>query len=306
MAIGYETSPIDEELSGLPYPIYVRPIDYHLGIHRIDYHHHFHPRTDIELGHRPKSAPEYLNDELSLERWLLGSDIDQADKETEVDLFNGKPVDPLMFAGKAVRYCRGQLVPRYLHQYYHDVFAGPELPDTSADKFRTVVAALCQIVPRQAIDVRPNILGQPYRIRQLGDEQHNFIASRKLIHHEKAYSDRRYERLNKRRIIGRFFAQYAAEQEITAADLSPHVIEEFLEAEEEARLRELGNQIMVAVIKETLPEVNKLHKTAKEKGLVVGITTEPFHVVLKFFTRDKFQDYYLPLRESLRGAQGIA
>src|SRR5437868_1010472 len=51
-------------------------------------------------------------------------------------------------AGVAVRNCRIQFVPRDVHQRYHDLFAGPPLPGSNEEAFRTTVLAVAGVVPR--------------------------------------------------------------------------------------------------------------------------------------------------------------
>jgi len=100
---GLETTPRDE-LTGQPLSVYVRPADFHReGLDCTpEFHHHLHPGNDVELG------------------------CDNAGDLLPVTDLNRSE-------GLAVRYSKGQTVPNWLHDDYHDLFFGPKLPNGSVD-----------------------------------------------------------------------------------------------------------------------------------------------------------------------------
>jgi hypothetical protein len=190
--------------------------------------------------------------------------------------------------GKALRYSRGQLIARYLHTRYHQLFEGPSLPATREEKFRSTVLACAGVVPRQAIDLSRE--GE-YRIVTLSNRQFEQLAAPRSIYVERAFSPT--HAYYKRRTIGRFFAVYAMQQNVRQA-VSDHVIEQFLDPGAEAgRKKELGNFILKEALGMSLEHLIPVHEDLKGEGYITPERQMPLQtIVQKFFTKDFFPDYH--------------
>ncbi len=192
-------------------------------------------------------------------------------------------------SGRALRYSRGQDIPRMFHNRYHRIFDGPKLPKTNTERFRLSVLACAGVVPRQALD-----LSEPrdFKIVNLKDEEHDALSGNGVIHIESAT---RYDnRLKIRNTIGRFFAQYALSQNVKEA-LSDSVIEQFLDPMiSPERQKELGNFILHEALGSALSDVIPLHQQAKQEGLIGDNVKhkKAQSVVREFFIKPRFADYH--------------
>ncbi len=199
-------------------------------------------------------------------------------------------------AGLALRYSRGQYMPRAIHDRYHEIFAGPQLSGDSSEKYRLCVLACAGVVPRQAIELSTR---HEYRVIDLSHDAHAELADRRSIFIEGAWRKNKSGGLKQgnnreiRKSIGRFFAQYALQQDIHSV-VSERVVAEFLDASTITRRRkELGNFILKEVLDTTIEEISPVHIAAQAEGLVSGQNNrQPRKVIRSFFTTEFFPDYY--------------
>lgn len=264
---GFEITPRDE-LSKLPLPVFVRRRNYSLSDN--DYHHAFHPRKSLDLGH-------------------VYPDIVQTE---DLDMKNF--LEDLELEGKAVRYSRGQLLPKRLHQRYHDIFAGPELPISTTEKFGSVVLSLSGVVPRQAIYLTRS---GDYQVRGLSNSHYNFLNDSSRMYHEDAHKEN--ASAFKREWFGRFFAKFALEQSLTEI-ISESVINEFLRSSDEIRKRTLGNTMLEAALNTSLDTLTPVYREARREGMVLNPLIEPFSVVPRFITERTALEFHQSLENTLQ------
>jgi hypothetical protein len=269
-----EQVPLDE-VTGLPLPVYVRRSNYFMA--DIDFHHAFHPRKDLDLGYIPIAERQEALDDPELMEFF----------------------DELELSGMAVRYSRGQDLPKKIHQRYHNTFVGPPLPHTTGDKFTTAVLALSGIVPRKAIYLPRK---GDYQIKGLTDKQHQFIASRERLHYESALSPD--AAAHKRAWFGKFFAAYALEQSLT--NLIPeNLIAEFLDPKtKQDRIGELGRIMVLSAADERTESLKPIFREAKRQNMMINPKIRPKTVVRRYITQSGYLSYHLPLRRIL--AESVA
>jgi hypothetical protein len=262
---GIEAAPLDE-LTQLPLPVLVSGSDYYQdnGSQRSsNYHHHFHPQKSIELGYTAEGVRLPRN-------------------------------NPGRIEGFALRYSRGQDLPIWLHDRYHKIFLGPQLPQTTEEKFTAVVLACAGVVPREALDL---YTPDAYRKSTLDNKQHEFI--RRRIYFEGAASR---AKSSKRNHIGKFIADHALQSSLaevmTESDVRKKV-NEFLRPRSETQRFNAGKIILRHVVDASVAELIPIHKEAKKEGMVKRNRKELGEIVLKFFTVDRFQDYFDPLEDKL-------
>jgi hypothetical protein len=235
-----------------------------IGIARSsNYHHHFHPKKSHELGYGEN-----------------GNKLDKA--------------SPLRIEGFALRYSRGQDLPVWLHNRYHDIFNGPLLPQDSQAKFTAVVLACAGVVPRKAIDLY--IPGE-YKEVDLDDKQYEFI--RRRIYFEGAASR---AKSSKRNHIGRFIAEHALQSSLTQIMTEKQIrqkVNEFLKPKSSEQRTGAGKFILEHVVDASIAELIPIHAEAKKEGMVKRSRKTLGEQVLKFFTVDRFRDYFDPLEEKL-------
>lgn len=257
-----------DPLTGLPYPIFYTRHDYLLR--KKNYHHLRHPKKARELGY-----DAYENDDGEI-RYKLSED------ETR------------RIEGKALRYSYGQLTPIYLHDRYHDIFRGSNLPKSRASKFVGTLLPLAEVTPRTAIDL--STPGEFY-LRDLTDDEYSFLAGRRRIYFEKARGGTELEAVAKRDVIGQFFASYAIEQSLS---LPVEMLEEFLHTKKQSVRRRLGREILNEAIGVSVAELVPLHAKAKDEGMADQRIRSLGSIVRKFFPEKKFPDYYPALENTAR------
>jgi hypothetical protein len=257
-----------DELTGLPLPVLVNGADYTLPgslPRRTNYHHHFHPQKSRELG------------------------FDEAGNRLP-------KTDPQRVEGLALRFSRGQQLPVWLHDRYHDIFQGPQLPEASRDKFTRVILACAGVVPVKALD-----LSEPgkYREVSLNSKQHEFI--RRRIYFEGAASKRRS---SKRSHIGKYIAEYSLQNSLDPLLSETEIrkrVKEFLKPRSQAQRVHAGRFILGQVVDASLDSLVDIHNEAKREGMAKKGKKSLGEIALKFFTIDRFQDYFDPLEERLQG-----
>jgi len=248
-------TPIDSELTRLPLPVLMKGTDF--SSEESDFHHHMHPEKSELLGFDPVTHLKYPSR------------------------------DSQNFEGRAVRMCRGQNIPKWLHTRYHYLLGGPALPDTTKGKFTIVVLACAGVVPRQAIDLYT--LGE-FDVVDLSDNQHDFI--RKQIYFEEAPSKLKRYRKDK---IGQFLADYTIKNSLPDVVTEKKVkqkVEEFLRTKDENKRIAAGHFILTTAIGAAIADLIPIHQEARHEGLVRQQKRSLGDVVLKFFTVDRFADYY--------------
>lgn len=191
-------------------------------------------------------------------------------------------------AGRALRYSRGQDIVRELHNRYHALFLGPQLPTNEEDKFRLTVLACAGVMPREAIDLSRS---GHYRKVVLSEEEYAWFGESRSIHIDRAYKpDHGYY---KRRAIGRFFAAYALKQNVREV-VSDRVVGEFTDDKTNPeRKKELGNLILREALGMSIDGILPLHRDLKAEGYILpGKVMGLPELLSKFFRRQYYPDYY--------------
>lgn len=192
------------------------------------------------------------------------------------------------YEGKPVRYSRGQEIQKYLHDRYHDIFAGPQLPETRKDKFTMTVLALSGVVPRQAIDLYQH--GE-YRIVDLSRGEHAFISKPTRMHMESDRNNKTGEQKRQkdkqRERVGRFFADYVVEQALEEV-ITTDVIERFLHTPNEKEKQNLGRLMLDNAVDASVAELVTVHDEARRAGMVASGALAVKEVVEKYFSVGKF------------------
>ena len=268
MSRGLERTPVDE-LTRLPLPVLMKGTDFASLTGREtrrtpNYHHHFHPKVSPELG--------YDED---------GSKLPEG--------------DPLRLEGRAVRYSRGQYMPKWLHERYHRIFEGPELPMDTQSKFTAVVLACAGVVPRQALDLYSP--GE-YTIVTLGHKDYEFIR-RKLYYEGASNNTKLHDRKSE---IGMFIATYAINNGLnnllSAAEVRQKV-DEFMSPINERSRRAAGHFLLEQAVDASVADLVPIHQEAKEEGMAKKSTKRLGDLMLRYFAPYRFQDYFVPLEDRL-------
>lgn len=260
-----QPTPIDSELTRLlPLPVLMKGTDFNLTGE--NFHHNFHPRKSEELGYDP----------LTGEKFKIG--------------------DGRLIEGLAVRFSRGQQMPIWLHNRYHDTFSGPPLPQHPKDKFTSVVLACAGVVPRQAIDLyKPG----EFSIVELTDKQHDFISQN--IYYEGHDKHKR----GPRNRIGQFLAEYtinnAVQPLLSERDIRG-IVSKFLMPSNKYQRIAAGRQLLTCAIDASVAELMPVYKEAQSEKLVTKARKNLAKVITEFFVKDQFIAYYDPLEDVVRSA----
>jgi|GEM_PF-5477883 len=201
--------------------------------------------------------------------------------------------------GKAVRYSDVQFLPGHLHHVkyegsVHDVFQGPEkLPRRPEGQIIHATLSLARVIPRDGVDLKSD---DPTTPRRFTDKEYEFVSSPWITNVEGAF---RRSEIFKRHEIGRFYAEHALQEEILVNVVGRNERIIFLNAREESRIRELGNQIIRNAVKEVLKPANSLYQQAKAEGMVRGNGQDLVTVVSKVLPNYKLPEHYPRLRKVL-------
>lgn len=203
----------------------------------------------------------------------------------EADLLQGDDADI------ALRRSFGQDLPRWLHEHYHNYFAGPELSSNRSQKFTTIVLACAGIVPRQAIEFTKD---GPVHRKTLTDSQYTRV--RATTRHEGQGKGRAGEFY--RNQIGMFFANYAVEKSIETA-ITNSVIDEFLNTKQAEKRAALGNKILRDAIVLSLEPAKPILVQARAEGLVDTRRKGLGALICEYFVLHRRKDYYRALDAQL-------
>lgn len=267
---GVELTPTDE-LTGLPLPVLAKSADFfirkgeNLFPRQKNFHHGFHPERSQALGY----------DELGV---LLPAG--HADR----------------ISGRALRYSRGQILPIWLHNRYHDIFLGPELPEDTRSRFTRVVLACAGVVPRQAIDLYTP--GEYIKTPEMSDKVYRQIV--KNIHYEGEISRPRYP--NRRGELGRFIADYAINNSLNNIMSEKEIqdkIKQFLLPKTPESRKEAGRVILAHAVDASVADLIPIHKEAVKEKMAKNSKKALGEIMLQFFTPNRFIDYFNPLEDKL-------
>lgn len=195
----------------------------------------------------------------------------------------------------ALRRARGQYLPRWLHEHYHHYFAGPELNYSRRQIFQTVVLACAGVVPRKAIDFSSY---QGPKIVDVSD-QNTYQALADSIKHE----GERQSSIGglARAQIGTFFANYAVEQSFEDV-VSRKVINEFLDTENAARRKVLGNLMLREAIHLSVEPILPVDKVLRQEGILRKRKTDFRNLVTDYFVRSRHPEYFQAIDRKLKVA----
>ena len=204
-------------------------------------------------------------------------------------------------SGKALRYSRGQDVPRALHDRYHDIFSGPAVPDEESAHFKLTILACAGVVPNKVIDLsRP----REFQIKTATKQEHQHFVEQNTIHIEQP--NRIDNQTKIKNTIGKFIVCYALKQNLSDV-ISERVVEEFLETNNAIeRKKELGNYILREVVGVALEPVIQAHNTAKEEGLAPASAKRRKikQLTRLFFPSYRLADYHDEVAERLQVSLG--
>lgn len=198
-------------------------------------------------------------------------------------------------ADSALRVCRGQDIPRWLHDRYHARYDGPHFPRGISDRFATIVLACAGVVPRQAM-----YLGQDNNVL-VTPSVAQYERIRSTIHYE--YKDKEGKRTidRNRSKLGIFFAQYALEQDIRDL-VDDLLINRFLEPRSERERLLTGNTILAAAINASTEPIQPKYLEAFKD---IRVDTKPrnlANVVTRYFKPERKKDYFNELKRRLEVA----
>lgn len=198
-------------------------------------------------------------------------------------------------SGRALRYSRGQDVNRTLHNRYHNIFTGPDIPQTDDERLRLCLLACAGVVPRQALDLSTK--GQ-FEIVDVDDETYRELTRPQSIHVEKQFHQ--FMGARKRQAIGEYFAAQALQLQIDDI-VSRKVIKEFLGSKTKPERRmELGNFILKEASIELVRPLAPLYEDLKTEGYVGNRkVTSISKAVLTFFTKDFYPQFYKQAEDRL-------
>ena len=195
---------------------------------------------------------------------------------------------------RAVRMSRGQDLPRWLHEHYHQFFSGPQLPKTRQAQFRTCVLACAGVIPHSVIDFGG--CDGP-RVRRATHREYKLLTE--TVHYEGR--NRKDGGQSQRNKIGKFFASYALEQNIRDA-VSESVIDQFMFTQDKRLRKKLGNKMLKVAMNVAVDPVRPLYQDLRHDGQITGNINDPWKVVSRYFVERRLADYHQALYDRLVAA----
>lgn len=152
--------------------------------------------------------------------------------------------------GKAVRNARTQRVDYHdHHDEYHGYYSGPQLPQTRAEKFYTVIMAAAGYVPAQAISFQS---ADGPELVDLSEEQRSQLW----------HSDLRFGSLS---IVRKFVTKYTLDQEL---DVGRRTVKEFLRTKDDTKRTYLGHLLLAKALETATEPIAPIYRQAWEQGLI--------------------------------------
>lgn len=197
----------------------------------------------------------------------------------------------------AVRYSRLQYAAKGKHRFYHDLFEGSRLPQTTQEEFEQTIWNYSGYVPAYAVTVGRH----EYEIVELEPAQKQELQTPGLLTIER--------KLGLRSKIGEFLMTYAIWSDFD--HVKQATIEEFISitpeaAQEDPSLNEkrlrLGRRLLRKGIETAVNPIDKKFRQARELGSVAGHANGPvcaFQVV-DSYVRGYEPDYFDTLRDRLQ------
>jgi hypothetical protein len=204
--------------------------------------------------------------------------------------------------GNAVRYARGQFLPEEMH---HDAYKGSvhnllgpteRVPKTASEQIINVALAIAWVIPRDAVQLKAL---DPLKPVRLNDKFHEFI-SRPYVTNNEAASERRGA--FRKRDIGRFFIEYALQEEFFGDVVTLNQRRGILDAfhsGNESRLKELSHLVIHNSIWAALKPVEPIYRQAKDEGMVNDQKPGLEASIRAVLPEYEFKNYYTQMFELL-------
>ena len=153
--------------------------------------------------------------------------------------------------GNAVRHSRIQKADWNIHHNeYHGYFAGPPLPETSAQKFGIAVLASAGYVPAEAIEFKSD---GPHIITLSNKQRNRLWGSGEL-------------RSAAPEAVRKFLLAYTLEQDLV--EVNEKLVDEFLHTISEQRRYRLGGMLLSLAIEKAVEPLDPFYRTAWKKGYI--------------------------------------
>lgn len=158
------------------------------------------------------------------------------------------------------------MVNRTLHDNYHRLFEGPELPMLNSDCFRQTVLAAAGVVPQQAVDVAS--FGG-YRVVDLSSSDYSKLTRPTVT------------KIDKHRYLGDFIADYAATKNVEDY-IDNSLIDEFLDSKTQPDKKISLARFMLGVALDISLEPLDAHYRELKKD---GYVRPDIHVTMRHVTK---------------------
>jgi len=193
--------------------------------------------------------------------------------------------------GVFLRDSRLQLVPRWLHERYHQIYTGPPIPTTGRDQLLIGILAVAGYLPDFAIDVTKSAKNN--HLVRIDKSLRRQMSAPDFLKHgiSKDINMQRYAR------IGRFMMAEVLNQNISSVD--ERGIEEFLETKnQETRIR-IGREIIKLLIERATEPIEPIYDRAYKSNRLATTHIRRASGIIKVVTSRHHPDYIDDLHQKI-------
>lgn len=206
--------------------------------------------------------------------------------------------------GKALRVSMAQTTGRWLHSNKHRAYPDglERYPQTEAEQFGTLVLIAGGYFSRIAVDYRD--ADNPRQVT-MTKRTYATLRNANTIHIVR-HSDSREKTKSPHYSfdkIGKFFASYAKSQDLSL--LNESTIDCFLHTEDLKQKHKMGRTIIFHAIDHATDPLNPSYAKAFEEGLVIPKLITARDVVMQYFHKNKWPDYFNAFEQEIKAQLGL-
>jgi hypothetical protein len=182
-----------------------------------------------------------------------------------------------------LRNSRKQIVPRWIHNKYHEIYSGPRIDKDEHKRLMLGIFAVAGYLPKYAIDAPATVdLGEDV-IRPIDDELYKQMTDKSHLYSEATRSKERRDR------VCDFMMRVVLKQDFNEVDQL--VIEQFLDTKEEDTRLEMGRLILDKLINQSTEPIEPIYRYLYRKNMIAKRNFRQASGIIRQVTCPQYHKY---------------
>ncbi|MEI6237445.1 MAG: hypothetical protein WCP03_02485 [Candidatus Saccharibacteria bacterium] len=194
--------------------------------------------------------------------------------------------------GGFLRNSRIQILPRWIHNQYHDIYRGPKIDKDEQKRLLLGIFAVVGYLPKYAIDAPESAKRDEDVIVEIEDDLYRQMIDKTLLKSEATKSKERRDR------VCAYMMRVVLDQDVNIIDQL--VIEQFLDTKNDNTRLEIGRLIINNLIEQSTEPIEPIYKQVYRKNMVRKRNIRQASGVIREVTCPQHQRYISDLETKVR------